>query len=424
MAISYIGGGTGTNTATVPAHVAGDVLFAFAFRDGNATAPTLPAGWVNIATRAGTTCSGRLAYQVATAPGTVSGTWTNATSLIIQVYRGCDSVDPIGATASNAGTTANTVNFAALTLENTSGSSWVGAYVGHRSTAPNLAIPPTGFTNRTLVTDATDEAAGHDSNGGLTSFAGETVNVGGGSTQGWVTFSYEMLAAAAGAVTGDASGASDTVGTATGSVNISANASGASDTTGTSTASVAISGAGAGDSETVGTSSGTVRDPAITGNAAGAADTVGTASAAVNIAAAGAGNADTVGTSAGSVAIAAAGAGTAETVGASTGTIVDPAITGDASGAADTVGTATGSVAIAAAGAGTSDTTGASTASVAISGAGAGDAFTTGSATGSDVAPVARVLRMRVDGRIEAFEAVAMGGEMALLESGRFATVT
>lgn len=200
MDVEYIGGTSAAVTASLPAFTeAGDVLLLFAFRDGSTTAPTLAAGWTDLGTQAGTTCSARLAYKIATGTSEAASTWTNATSIVVQVYRGSDPADQIGSVVPLAGTSSNAVQFPGITLSDTSGTSWIAAFVGHRSTAPNLAVAPTGFTNRILVSDATDEAAGHDTNGGVTGFAGQTVTVGGGSAQGWITYVVEIRAAPASA---------------------------------------------------------------------------------------------------------------------------------------------------------------------------------------------------------------------------------
>lgn len=426
MAISYIGGATGTNSATLPTHAADDLIIGWAFRDGLAALPTVPSGWTTITTTTGTLCGAAIAYKIAASSGETSGTWTSADSLVIQVYRGADLTTPIGNSAILAGaSTSNTVQYPALTFTDTSGSSWGMVAAGHRSNAGglNLSVAPSGYTNRTYVQDATDKAAGFDTNGGATGFAGETVTVGGGSGQGWICASIEILEAAGGGINGDASGASDTAGAAAGSVSIAGAASGASNTTGAASGSVAISGAGAGASntagsaagsvaisgtgsgasETNGAATGTVAAAGIIGSAAGASDTAGAASGSVAINAAGSGAANTTGAATGSVAIAAAAAGASDTNGAATGSVAAAAINGAASGAANTTGQATGSVAISGAGAGQSNTVGSSSASVAINGAAAGDSITNGSATGSDTAPVLRVIRMRVDGRLEAY---------------------
>lgn len=185
--VSYIGSATGTTTATIPAHIAGDLLVAFAYRDGNTTAPTLPSGWTSLNNSGADTNSGRLAWRVATDSATTSGTWTNATSLVIHVYRHA----AIGAHAVG-GASSTTVTYPALSLTQLDGSSWVAGFAGHRSTNTSLETPPAGMVNRSTVVDATDEAAGHDSNGGVAAWGATAVSVG-GTASGWRAYSLELV---------------------------------------------------------------------------------------------------------------------------------------------------------------------------------------------------------------------------------------
>lgn len=192
MAISYVGQAVGTTSATLPTHKAGDVILAFAYRDGNTTAPTLPTGWTNIANAGANTNSARLAYRVATAAGTASGTWTNATSVVFQVYRGVALNNPIGGFAAG-GAASTSVAYNTFTLTDTGGTSWVVGFSGHRSTDTNLQNAPTGMTARSNVVDATDEAAGHDTNGPVSSWSTQTVSVG-GTSSGWRSYTVELRA--------------------------------------------------------------------------------------------------------------------------------------------------------------------------------------------------------------------------------------
>jgi hypothetical protein len=185
MAIQFIGSATGVTSATLPAHQADDLIIAFAFRDGSTTRPTLPSGWTNIRDDAGTTCSARLAFRIAANNSTVSGTWTNATSVIFLVYRGALST-PIGnaaiATGSSTTVTYNTVGV--------STNNWVLGFAGHRSANVDL-IAPDGMTNRAYVEDATDEAAAHDTTTGVDEWTTKDTSVG-GTASGWITYTLEV----------------------------------------------------------------------------------------------------------------------------------------------------------------------------------------------------------------------------------------
>lgn len=182
MAIQFIGSATGTTSATLPAHQAGDLILAFAFRNNSNTAPTLPSGWTNIRNDGANTCSGRLAYRIATASNTVSGTWTNATRTVFLVYRGVNSSNPIGNNNTNTAVS-TTVNYPALTL---TASNTVVGVAGHRTTNTTL-VAPTGMTNRALVTNL----GAHDTNGSVSSWASTNTSVG-GSSSGWRSYVVEL----------------------------------------------------------------------------------------------------------------------------------------------------------------------------------------------------------------------------------------
>lgn len=193
MAISYIGQATGVTSATLPTHQAGDLILAFAYRDGSTTPPTVPSPFT--AVTAGTGSGGGGAANssvvgsfVATGSGTSSGTWTNATSVVFHVYR---STQGVGAIAGTNGSS-TTITYPALGLNVTNGSSWVAGFAGHQSTDVAITTAPSGMTNRSSVSDATDEAAGHDTNGGVSSWSQQTASVGGTSAS-WRSWTVEIL---------------------------------------------------------------------------------------------------------------------------------------------------------------------------------------------------------------------------------------
>lgn len=195
MAISFIGSAEGSTTATMPAHQAGDLLLVYAFRDGSATFPTTVAGFTNIASgsAAGTSCSGRLAYKIAASSSEVVGTWTNATSLIVAVYRGTSSTAPIGGAANFAGTTNSTYTIPAVTMAVADGSSWIACGAGHRSVDTNIESPPTGTTLRQNRLNATSEATLFDTDGGVSSWTAKPSSIT-GTASGYTTYAVELTA--------------------------------------------------------------------------------------------------------------------------------------------------------------------------------------------------------------------------------------
>lgn len=192
MAISRVGSAVGTTSATPPAHQAGDVFLAFAYRDGSTTAPTLPSGWTSIQASGANTNSMRAAFKVAAgASETVTG-FTSATSLVLGVYRGVDQADPIGGSAITGGAS-TTITYPAVTMDRSDGSSWVVGGGGHRSTNVAIQTAPSGMTNVTSVSDATDEAALHDTNAGVSSWSATGASVG-GTSRGWRAITVELRA--------------------------------------------------------------------------------------------------------------------------------------------------------------------------------------------------------------------------------------
>jgi hypothetical protein len=189
MAISFVGaqGNTGT-TVTIPAHQSGDLILLFAYKDGSATSITTPTAggtvptWISINFGGGSFNSTNFRYAVATGSNTTSGTWTTATEIFCLVYRGTKA---IGATAA-ANNTTNVITYPALTLNRTDSTSWIVGVAGHRS-ATDVEQAPSGMTNR--VSSGT-EAAGHDTNGTVSSWSAQTVTV--NASSGWRSVTVEL----------------------------------------------------------------------------------------------------------------------------------------------------------------------------------------------------------------------------------------
>lgn len=156
---SFIGAATGVTTATLPAHQAGDLILVFAYRDGLATAPSLPTGYTNIQAPAGSTNAARIGFRRALGSSETVGTWTNATSVIAMVFRGVDPVTAIGVSASTTGSSTTISYPNAGTMNFADGDSTVVRAAGHRSTNVAIETLPAGYTLAATVADATDEAA-------------------------------------------------------------------------------------------------------------------------------------------------------------------------------------------------------------------------------------------------------------------------
>jgi hypothetical protein len=172
VTIQYIGGAGGDSTVTIPAGAQdNDLLVAFTFRDGNATPPTLPAGWTNIGTGANS-ASVRLCYKLRAA-GDTSVTFNNGTASIVHVYRGVNTASPIGGHAIQMNTS-GVVSWPAFTMTNPGGS-WLAA-AGHTvsgsGNGQRQVLPAGSWAVRESDSDATDDIGSIDSNGPVSSWSG------------------------------------------------------------------------------------------------------------------------------------------------------------------------------------------------------------------------------------------------------------
>jgi hypothetical protein len=192
-AMSFVSGvQAATTSVTLGTHAAGDLLLAFAYRDGNTTAPSLPSGWTDIASSGANSNSARVGYKIAASGAETSGTWTNANHLHVHVYRGFLPRKPYGA-VQPGGASSSTLSFTGLTMVDPSGSSWVVGFAGHRSTNTTVTGgSPSGMIIRTAQDPGASESAGHDTNQGVSSWTTTTQSVG-GTSSGWRTYTIELV---------------------------------------------------------------------------------------------------------------------------------------------------------------------------------------------------------------------------------------
>lgn len=192
MAFTF-SGESGTNTATIPSHSAGDLIVAFAYRDGNVGAPTIPSGqnWTTVFNTNGANFNSHsIAIKTATSSSESTGSFVGATSLIVIVVK--SSSGTIGYKNGEIGTgSSTTLSFTGFTLDNPTDSSIILAFAAHRSVNTTTDQAPTGFTNITSVLDSADGAAAHYSTDVVSSFSTLTQSVG-GTSSGWRTHTLEV----------------------------------------------------------------------------------------------------------------------------------------------------------------------------------------------------------------------------------------
>ncbi len=155
-----------TTSITIPAHLTGDLIMMFAYRNDN-DGPTIPAGWTVISSPISETnfFSG-VYYQIATSAGTVSGTWTSANILGVLVLRDVAST-AIGNVTSNSGG-GTTVTYPSNTFNATDGTSvGIGFGCSRANDSTFASTAPTGMTNR-------DSQAGGNGSCGIHTSAADT----------------------------------------------------------------------------------------------------------------------------------------------------------------------------------------------------------------------------------------------------------
>jgi hypothetical protein len=181
-------------SGTLPTHAVGDTIIIFAYRDGSTTAPSLPANYQNIDATGANTNAHRIGWRTAQSTADSSGTWTNASRLVVQVWRPTVGYRIRIGNGAAGGAASTTLSYTGFTLTDaSSGRSRIAAFAGHRSTNCDLNVAVTNLTNDTNGVDATCETAGkYDTAGGRTTWTTQTQAVG-GTSSGWRTYVLELI---------------------------------------------------------------------------------------------------------------------------------------------------------------------------------------------------------------------------------------
>ena len=204
-AIARTGSCGGTTSCTDSATATGDLKLVFAYRSGNVTPPTLPAGWTTITTIAttatGTVGSVRIGCNVSSSSGdTGSGTWTNSSELTLLSYSGtavtstasCNT-GGIGNFVTNNAKASTTANFPVMPLGDLNNVSWI---VGFAADSAAVVGDPTGLTQVTSAGTGPSVSA-KDSNATATTWASANVTV---TSSTWLTAVLEIRAPSAAVV--------------------------------------------------------------------------------------------------------------------------------------------------------------------------------------------------------------------------------
>lgn len=186
--MAFIGSSGGIDTATLPAHQAGDLIVVWAFSRSTGL-PVIPAGFIPVL-QVSADSFAVAAAKYATSSSDTIGTWTNSTSLTVNVYRS-GGLLTIGSSTSNSdfGTL---INYPSLTLENTDNTSIVAAFLGHRSYNIDTSQTPNGTVLReSYAQDFVSVSASYDTDTPVSTWSDVDVEVG-GSASFWVSGVVEI----------------------------------------------------------------------------------------------------------------------------------------------------------------------------------------------------------------------------------------
>jgi hypothetical protein len=185
-------------SCTLSAVNTGDLVLCGAYRNGSTTAPGIPGSNTNITTAAtsatGTTGAERLwCRKASSGSDTGSGTSSNATTVACVAYSGTNvnvtadcNTTGIGGFGTNQAKTSATIDYPALTLNVTDGSSWVAGFAGDSAASPTLS---SAFTQQATTSSTPGMVVG-DSNAGVVSWADSTQSVTSGT---WLSGVAEVI---------------------------------------------------------------------------------------------------------------------------------------------------------------------------------------------------------------------------------------
>jgi len=148
MAISLFSSASAqATTITIPSHQAGDLIVIFGGRN-NTTPPTIPSGWVQLASTGASNASSVAVFRIAKSSSETSGTFTNASVLHVVVLRASSGILVASTALSGQTNTSQTINYAALA--NYRSGVLDNCYVAHSfqlNSANSLETPPALMSN-------------------------------------------------------------------------------------------------------------------------------------------------------------------------------------------------------------------------------------------------------------------------------------
>ena len=169
MGISRVGSSAAQATSiTIPAHQSGDLIFIFAGRTNNTSAP-VPSGWVQAGPTGANGLSVTGGWKIAKSSIETSGTWTNASVLICAVYRADTGILAFSTAVNGSTGTGTSISFPSLTngLVYRAGSldNWYVGIAMQLNSTNSLETAPSGMTNAAVYSSSgVWKAVLHDTN--------------------------------------------------------------------------------------------------------------------------------------------------------------------------------------------------------------------------------------------------------------------
>lgn len=200
MAVEYLDGlegGNGQNSATLPAHNAGDLLLIIAMRSNTSASIDIPAGWTPLALNVTPGQEIKAGWMIAPSSSTPSGTWTNALRVNAFVFTGASGV---GAYESQDGTVSSSVKqYPGIDLDVSDGSSLLVRAIAVASNATAPVAQPSGYTTRFNM--ARVRLYDMPADVGVSSYSSENVSTSSTSIA-LTTMTIELLAQSSGGASG------------------------------------------------------------------------------------------------------------------------------------------------------------------------------------------------------------------------------
>ncbi|OKH70831.1 hypothetical protein EB72_24870 [Mycobacterium sp. SWH-M1] len=150
MAISRVSGNAAAaDTVAMPTHQAGDLLLLLAYRGGTTSLPGSVAGWTSLDADSSGQNAWRIVYKFAASSGETTGTWSNASAVMVVVYRADGTWQTPTLSVNGNAFAASTMTWNDLNAPTGVDTLWYVRLAGHRTATNMQANTPTGWTSTT-----------------------------------------------------------------------------------------------------------------------------------------------------------------------------------------------------------------------------------------------------------------------------------